>query len=86
MFLLLNLPLELFPTTVANADVRSLKSLHTIPKECLYHMLVKFEQNCTGQNNTKFWVFWQKMFFFKFFNHFWQSADPIYEVVSVAFN
>ena len=40
-----NLPLKLFPATVANADIGSLKSLHTFLKTCLYHMLVKFEQN-----------------------------------------
>ena len=40
-----NLPLKLFPATVANADIGSLKPLHTFLKKCLYHMLVKFEQN-----------------------------------------
>ena len=39
------LPLKPFPATVANADIKSLNALHTFLKECLYHMLVKFEQN-----------------------------------------
>ena len=39
-----NLPLKLFRATVANADIESLKSLHTFLTKCLYHMLVKFEQ------------------------------------------
>ena len=40
-----NLPLKLFSATVPNADIGSLKSLDTFLKECLYHMLVKFEHN-----------------------------------------
>ena len=44
-FFAVNLPLKLFPATVANVDIRSLKSLNTFLKKCLYHMLVKFEQN-----------------------------------------
>ena len=40
-----NLPLKLFPATVANADIDSLKSLHTLFGKHLDHMLVKFEQN-----------------------------------------
>ena len=37
-----NLPVKLFPATVANADIGSLKSLHTFLRKCLFHMLVKF--------------------------------------------
>ena len=33
------------PATVANADIRSLKSVHTFLEVCFQHMLVKFEQN-----------------------------------------
>ena len=55
-----NLPVELFPDTVANADIKCLKSLHTFLKECLYHMLVKFEQNRMVQTTRNFWAFWQK--------------------------
>ena len=52
-------------------------------------MLVKFEQNPYGPNDTKFWPFWQKKKKKKkkkrfFFNHFWQSVDAIFEVVSAA--
>ena len=42
-----NLPLKLFPTAVANADIGSVKSLHTLFDTYLDHMLVKFEKtNC----------------------------------------
>ena len=44
-----NLPLKLFPATVANADIGSLKSLHTLFDKYLDHILVKFEQNCIVQ-------------------------------------
>ena len=39
-----NLPFKLFRATISNADIESLKSLHTFHTKCLYHMLVKFEQ------------------------------------------
>ena len=39
-----NLTLKLFRATFANADIESLKSLHTFLAKFLYHMLVKFEQ------------------------------------------
>ena len=39
------LPLKLFPTTFANADIGSLKSFHKLFDKYLDHMLVKFEQN-----------------------------------------
>ena len=49
-----NLQLKLFPATVANTDIGSLKSLHdTFLKNCLYHMLVKFEQKSYGSNYAK---------------------------------
>ena len=38
-----NLPLNISPATVANADVGSLKSLHTFFDKYLEHMLVEFE-------------------------------------------
>ena len=44
-----NLPLKLFRATVANADIRSLKSLHIFLTKCLYHMPVKFEKNSMVQ-------------------------------------
>ena len=40
----INLPLKLFRATIANADLGSLKSLHTFLEDCLY-MLVEFVQN-----------------------------------------
>ena len=38
-----NLPSKLSPATVANVDVGSLKSLHTLFDKYLNHILVKFE-------------------------------------------
>ena len=56
-----NLPLKFFRTTVANADIGSLKSLHTfLKKKCLYHMLVKFEQNRMVQTTRNFELFDKK--------------------------
>ena len=49
-----NLPLKLFCATVAKTDIGSLKSLHTFLKNCLYHMLVKFEQNRMIQTTQNF--------------------------------
>ena len=45
-----NLPLKLFPATVANAEIGSLKSLHTL----FDNMLVQFEQNCMVQTTRNF--------------------------------
>ena len=52
-----NLPLKLFPATIANADIGSLKSLHTLFDKYLDHMLVKFEQNCMVQTTRNFELF-----------------------------
>ena len=74
-----NLSLKLFPATVANADIRSLKSLHTFLKECLYHMLVKFEQNRMVQTTRNFELFDKKKHFFlkpfltKRWRNFWKT-------------
>ena len=62
-----NLPLKLFPATVANADIGSLKSLHTFLKKCLYHMLVEFEQNRMVQTTRNFEFLTKKRVFL---NHF----------------
>ena len=43
-FLVVNFPLKLFPATVANDDIGSRKSLHTLFDKYLDHMLVEFEQ------------------------------------------
>ena len=50
----LNLSFKLFRRIVANADIGSLKSLHTYLNKCLYHMLVKFEQNHMVQTTRNF--------------------------------
>ena len=47
-----------FYATIADVDIGSLKSLHTLFDKYLNHMLVKFEQNRTyGLNHTKFCAF-----------------------------
>ena len=50
----INLPLKLFCGNAANADIGSLKSLHTFLNKCLYIMLVKFEQNHMVQTSRNF--------------------------------
>ena len=40
-----NLLLKLFPATVANADIESLKTLHTLFDKYLNPMVVQFGQN-----------------------------------------
>ena len=55
-----NLPLKLFRTTVANADIGSLKSLHTLFDKYLDHMLVQFAQNWMVQTTRNFEVFVKK--------------------------
>ena len=55
-----NLPLKLFRATIANADIGSLKSFHTFLLKCLYHMLVKFEQNRMFQTTRNFELFDKK--------------------------
>ena len=60
-----NLPLKLFPASVAIADIGSLKSLHTLFVKYLDHMLVKFEQNCMVQTTRKFELFDKKPSFLK---------------------
>ena len=51
------MPLKHFRATVANADIGSLKSLYTFLKKCLFHMLVKFEQNRLVQTTRNFELF-----------------------------
>ena len=48
-----NLPLKLFRATVADADTKSLKSLHTLFDMYLDRMLVKFEQTRMVRNIQK---------------------------------
>ena len=63
--------------TIADTDIGSLKSLHTLFDKYLGYMLVKFEQHRMVWS-PKYWAFWQKMV-----NYFWQSADNILDDVSV---
>ena len=67
-----------FIFTIADADIESPKSLHTLFDKYMDHMLVEFEQNCMVQTIQIFELFNKKMF-----NHFWQSVDTILEDVSV---
>ena len=62
-----NLTLKLFRATVANADIGGQKSLHIFLKKCLYHMVVKFEQNRTIQTKRNFELLDKKQVFY---NHF----------------
>ena len=56
-----NLPLlTIFPATVANADIGSLKSLYTLFDKYLYHLLEEFEQNCMVQSTRNFELFDKK--------------------------
>ena len=55
-----NLPFKDFRATVANADTGSLESLHTFLKKCLYHMLMKFEQNRLVQSTRNVELFDKK--------------------------
>ena len=57
---IVNLPLRFFPATVTNADIGSLKSLHTFLKNCLFHILVKFEQNRMVETTQNFEIFDKK--------------------------
>ena len=47
---------------IADADIGSLKSLHTLFDKYLDHMLVKFEQNRMVQSIQNFELFDQKLF------------------------
>ena len=48
------LTLELFRVTAADANIGRLKSFHLFLEKYLYHMLVKFEQNCMVPTTLKF--------------------------------
>ena len=80
------LSLKLFPVAVANADIGSIKSLHTLFDKYLDYMLVKFEQKLYGPNYAKFWAFDKKKKkkpeYFK--TNFWQTVDAILQDVFVA--
>ena len=61
-----------FYVTIADADIKSLKSLHTSFDKYLDHMLVKFEQNCMGRTiqNLEFLQKNGKAFLTKCWRHF----------------
>ena len=61
---------RVFYITIADADIGSLKSLHTLFDKYLDHMLVKFEQNRMVQTIQNFELFDKK----KMVNHFSQSV------------
>ena len=67
-----NLPLKLFPAAVANADIGSLKSLHTLFDKYLNHINTLHE----------ILSFLTKNQVFK--NYFWYSIDTILEDVPEA--
>ena len=60
-----------------NAEIESLKSLHTLFDKYLEHMLMKFEQNRMVQNIQNFELLG------KMVNHFWENIDAILDVVLV---
>ena len=56
---------KVFYVTIADADIGSLKYLHTLSDKYLYRMLVKFEPNRMVQTSQNFELFDEKMI-----NHF----------------
>ena len=76
-----NMPLKLFRATVANADMESLKFLHTLFGTYLDNMLPKFEPHRMIQNVQNFELFTKTD---SFLNHFCQSAAAILQDVSAA--
>ena len=56
---------KLFCATVANVYIGSLKSLHVFLTKCLYHMLLKIEQNRMVQTTQYFELFDKKPGFSK---------------------
>ena len=67
---------RIFYVIITNADIESLKSLHTLFDKYLNHMLMKFEQNRMLRNIQNFELFGKKMV-----NHFWESIDAILDDV-----
>ena len=73
-----NFKIKLFRTTIANANIWSLKSLSTLFDTCFDHMLVKFEQNQMVRNMQNFELCDRKpgfleLFFVKAFTPFWKT-------------
>ena len=66
-----------------NADIRSLKSLHTFPGNLFVPYASENWTKSYGLNCMKFWGFWMKKTRF-FYKHFWQRVDAVLEDVSAA--
>ena len=64
----------MFYITIADTDIGSLKSLHTLFDKYLDHMLVKFEQNRMVPTIQKC-----ELFDKKWLTLFWQSVEAILE-------
>ena len=60
---------QVFNVTIADADIGSLKSLHTLFDKYLDHMLVKFEQNRIVRTIQNFELF-DKKWLTIFWRHF----------------
>ena len=77
-----NLLLKLSPATVANADIGSLKSLHTLLDRYLDHMLVKFKRNCMVQTTRDFdFFFFTKNVWFFFFLTIFDKTLTVAETI-----
>ena len=68
-----------FYVIIADADIGSLKSLHTWFDKYLDHMLVKFEPNRMVRTMQNVVLFDRQTV-----KNIWQSVDAILEYVSVA--
>ena len=66
---------RVFYITIADTDIRSLQSLHTLCDKYLDHMLMKFEQNRMVRTIRNFDFFWQKWLtiFDKVLTPFWKT-------------
>ena len=80
-----NLPLKLFPSTVAMNDIGSLKSFHYDSLKMFVPHAIEIEQNRMVQHIQTtlklFWFFWQKSGILR---PFCQGVDVVLEDVSVA--
>ena len=67
---------RVFHVTIADADIGSLKSLHTLFDKYLDHMLVKFEQNRMVRTMQNFELFDEKWLtiFDKVLTPFWKTV------------
>ena len=56
----IDFPIRAFYVTIADADIGSLNSLHTLSDKYLDQMLVKFERNCIVRTIQNFVLFDKK--------------------------